>query len=56
MDWVRHLGGPGRLYDPAAGLGVVYFALPSTFLPVERKHNFEVKIIEKDMCKIFLFI
>lgn len=37
MDWVWHLGGPGRLYDPAEGSGVVYFALLSTFLPAEGK-------------------
>lgn len=39
MDWMRHLEGPKRLYVPAKGLGGVYFALLSTFLPAERKHN-----------------
>ncbi len=39
MDWVRHLGGPGRLYDPAEGSGEVCFALLSTSLPAERKQN-----------------
>ena len=43
LDWVRHLGGPGRLYDPAEGSGVVYFVLLSTFLPAERKkQNFKI--------------
>lgn len=39
MDYVRHLGDPGRLYDPGVELGAVYFALLLAFLPAERKQN-----------------
>lgn len=39
MDYVRHLGDPGRLYDPGGELGAVYFALLLAFLPAERKQN-----------------
>lgn len=57
MSWVRHLGAPGRLYDPAVGLGVVYSALLSTFLPVEGKQNFKIQLIGKDNnLNIFLLI
>lgn len=39
-DWGWHLGDPGRPYDLAVGLGVVYFALLLIFLPVNKEQNF----------------
>jgi len=48
MEWVRHLRGPGRLYDPGEALGVVYFALLSASPPEQTKTETDLKSLPKD--------